>query len=97
MIRARIVAVKTEEQNLKPGDLYSERGPEYWNKAMGKNYLPGVPLLVRTNDETQSDPHASVFRLTVVLEDTEKGTSDRDSHVIKPEFDPHKPPGAPDA
>jgi hypothetical protein len=90
-IRARVIATKIEERYLAPGDLFSDKGPEFWNRVMFGN-VPAVTVTIRTNDmETESDPNAMVYRLTVALEND--NVQERDHHVMQPEFSPFSPPG----
>jgi len=92
MTRARVIATKIEERYLKPGDLFSDKGPDFWNRTINGN-MPAAQVFIRTNDDqTEADDNATVFRLTIALED-EGGRLDRDRHVIQPEFSPFAPPG----
>ena len=87
--RARVIATQVEWHHLKPGDLFSEMGPAFWNRAMGGG-LTGWCCIRSNDDEVESDS-ASVYRLTVVLE-SEEGTA-RNAHVMHHGLDPSAPPG----
>ncbi len=82
--RARIIAVRTEAQHLKPGDIYSPLGPEYWNKAMTRDIA--APVYMRSNVPLQDGLDETVFRLSIELINT-----DGSSQMYR--FEPHTPPG----
>ena len=88
-LRARIVAVKTAECYLEPGDLYSTQGPEYWVRAMKGSVL--AQAMIVPNDAVFESNTSFVFRLTIVKENG--AATERNKHVVAPEFNPHLPPG----
>lgn len=71
-------AEKIESSQLKPGDLYSRLGPEYWNIAMDKAFI-GEPAYIRSNVPEDADERETVYKLTVWWEGQQ--------------IDPTKPPG----
>ena len=90
MRRSRIIAVKTSEANLRPGDLYSEKGPEFWNRVMSGHVQGQISVV--TNDFESHAADVFVFRLTIVTEN-EEGRVDRNQYLMAEGFDPHTPPG----
>ena len=61
--------IKAEEvlaRDLKPGDLFSTVGPEYWAIAMDAGSI-GERVYIRTNilAGEAPDPDLSVFRITI--------------------------------
>jgi len=89
MRKVRVIATKTQECNLKPGDLYSTKGPEYWNRAMKGNVL--AQALIVPND-VQFESNDEIFRLTIVVSDAD-GKFERNQFLIAEAFDPFAPPG----
>lgn len=83
----RIVAEKTEIANLKPGDLFSDRGPEFWN-LMDK--MPIAPALIRTHGEVD-DPSELIYKLTIVR--VGDNVEDSNTHIRQPAVSPYVPPG----
>lgn len=83
----RIVAEKTEIANLKPGDLYSDRGPEHWNRL---GMIPGAQAYVRTDGEVD-DPSEMVYKLTIVR--IGDNVEDSNAHIRQPTVSPYVPPG----
>ena len=68
----RIIATKILSQDLKPGDLYSTSGPEYWqgnrfSKLDNKNYPPvGERVYIRRESETPEDQYGiELFKITI--------------------------------
>lgn len=88
----RVVAEKTEFKNLKPGELFSNLGPDYWTATAHK--LPASALSMRTNDPDGLDDDSIVYRLTVVVSDAEQSIERFDIHKRNAELSPHAPPGA---
>lgn len=91
----RVQATKIEASHLKPGDLFSDRGPEYWNTI---DKFPSTPLFVRTNnpDTDEMDElsgNASVFLLTIHILDNEARSDLANKHVKRDGFSPYMPPG----
>lgn len=60
---AKVVAVKTQAKLLNPGDLYSGRGPEFWDTVMDRA-LVGEPVYVKTNVPSD-DPEEEVFKIII--------------------------------
>ena len=58
---------------LKPGELFSTVGPEYWEDAMDKGSI-GERVFIRTNSSAENvdDSAEYVYRITIhMLEDSE--------------------------
>lgn len=87
----RIVATQVEEHHLKPGDLFSDMGPDYWSVTQTKCGYANV--FVKLNNEADFDIGMSpVYRLTIVKMEPDK-VEDRNPHVNEAEFSPFTPPG----
>lgn len=85
----RIVATLVEAEHLKPGDLFSDRGPDYWNMSK----LAFGQVFVKFNDDADADVgFEPVYRITIVREDISK-VENRNAHLIEAEFSPFTPPG----
>jgi len=63
---ARITAVKVLGRDLKPGELFSTVGPQYWDVAMNRGSV-GERVYIRTNTpaELYDDLDEVVFRITI--------------------------------
>jgi hypothetical protein len=93
MSNARVRAEKIEFMYLQPGDLYSEHGPEYWNKAMNHTFL-GLELTVRscmTLEDSNADESVGeyVYKITIERLDEEGQLMPDEIPVL----DPSTPPG----
>lgn len=93
MTNARVKAEKIEFLYLQPGDLYSEQGPEYWNRAMNHTFL-GVNLYVRTCmslEESNAEEAVGeyVYKITIERLDAEGQLKPEEIPVL----DPSTPPG----
>lgn len=87
----RIIAVKVEPEHLKPGDLWSDRGPEYWGTV--NNKLATDMIFVKLNidfDEPETD---EFFRITIVVIDNETKSESSNAHERHNEMSPYAPPG----
>lgn len=65
----RIIATPCLAEELKPGDLFSTRGPAYWD-GFHDFYSCGEALYVRTGVPAHNfpDPDTVVFRITIQKE-----------------------------
>lgn len=91
---ARVIATKIEYEHLQPGDLWSDKGPEYWNGIMDKGFM-SESVIMRTNaeyDVTSDDP-ATVYKLTIVITNSEIAAKQADVHTVSGDISPHSPPG----
>lgn len=88
MNRVRIIATKVADSALRPGDLFSEKGPEYWSNAMNKGMICDCSIVPNGAEFDSNDTF--VYRLTIVQEGD---TTTRDAHKMREGFDPHSPPG----
>lgn len=87
----RVVAVKTSVRDLKPGDLFSDKDGDYWNRAMAGHVQPQA--MICTNEADDMDIVAGseyVYRLSIVKESIGKEARDVHRSVV---VDPHAPPG----
>lgn len=68
--RAYITATRIRADELKPGDLFSIVGDEYWSTALGRGSV-GECVYIRTNiDHTiANDGDTYVYRIVVELQD----------------------------
>lgn len=90
----RVVAVKTESEHLKPGDLFSDRGPDYWVSVVNK--LPCDQLYFRTNNMDEMDfaeDGDSLYKITIVVIDNETKAESSNAHERHSEMSPYAPPG----
>jgi hypothetical protein len=96
-MRVRIIAVKTELRDLRPGDLYSEYDGSYWNLAMSGHVPPQALICTNVADaEDISKDSLHVYKLTIVKEGTDKEGNkfqQRDAHTSVL-LDPNAPPGS---
>lgn len=63
---ARVTATPILGRDLRPGDLFSARGPEYWAGAMDKRSI-GESVYVRTNAPADHAPDGdeTVYKITI--------------------------------
>lgn len=91
---ARVVATKIDPEHLQPGDLWSDRGPEYWSSAVIMDHDPfPASIAIRSNtayDEGFPDP---VYKLTIVITNSEIAAKQADVHTVSGDISPHSPPG----
>jgi hypothetical protein len=87
--RARIIATKVSAVNLRPGDLYSDKNGEHWNRAMSGAGMIPTAWVVPNNHEFESNE--IVYRLTIVV--SEGQTETRNAQQVPGGLDPHSPPG----
>ena len=62
----KIMCELVKGRDLKPGDLFSIYGPEYWDTALDKGSI-GEKVYIRTNvsaDQSRDDPETLVYRIT---------------------------------
>jgi hypothetical protein len=62
-----IIATACSALDLKPGDLFSMDGPEYWD-SFGDQGVEGVQVYIRTAAPLASD--GSVYRITIEKQET---------------------------
>ncbi len=82
---AKVLAIKTQAKHLRPGDLYSPLGPNYWRTMMNERDIAAT-VYIRTNVPLQDGLDDEVFKLVVEIGGSEKGP--------RTVLDPHMPPGA---
>lgn len=65
--KTRIIAEKVLGKDLKPGELFSMVGPDYWDLAMDRRGI-GERVYIRTNAPTSNAPDsdATVYRITII-------------------------------
>jgi hypothetical protein len=65
-MRARIKAELVVARDLKPGELFSIVGPDYWDGALDHGSV-GERIYVRTNMPSSDfpDEHEAVYRITI--------------------------------
>jgi hypothetical protein len=68
--RAYITATRTRADELKPGDLFSIVGDEYWSTALDSESI-GECVYIRTNIDhaVAHDGNTYVYRIVVELQD----------------------------
>jgi len=68
--RAHITATRTRADELKPGDLFSIVGDEYWSAALDSGSI-GECVYIRTNIDhaVAHDGDTYVYRIVVELQD----------------------------
>jgi hypothetical protein len=66
-MRVKIVATPTTGRRLRPGDLFSTHGPEYWDGFVYSGSI-GECVYVRTNAVAHllADQEARIYRIKVV-------------------------------
>jgi hypothetical protein len=86
----KVMAQPIEARYLKPGDLYSEHGPEYWQRMLKSKAFAGVPLFLCV--DTPVDDDSLVYRIEAEVEGQPKKIEELAiSHTL---FSPLMPPGA---
>ena len=67
------ITVKAEEckgKDLRPGELFSTVGPEYWEAAMDRLSV-GERVYIRTNAQhDQNDGETPIYRITIMESNT---------------------------
>lgn len=74
----KIKCERVTGRDLKPGDLFSSVGPDYWGTAMDKGSI-GERVYIRSNAPTHYAPDADavIYRVTVEYDEDESiDTSD---------------------
>lgn len=67
----RIKATPIKASKLKPGDLFSARGSDYWDdfgkKRSGKKRSVGASVYIRTHADAESapDPQTIVYKIEI--------------------------------
>ena len=64
---AKVIAELIKGRELKPGDLFSTAGPNYWNLALDKGSI-GERVYVRTNTPADMtlDADEDIYRITII-------------------------------
>lgn len=61
----KVIATPVKSQDLKPGDLFSTAGPEYWDFFADKLGV-GERVYIRTCTETPKDQYdENIYRITI--------------------------------
>lgn len=65
----KITAVQVIGRDLKPGELFSIAGPDYWRTALDKGSV-GEQVYIRTNVPTDQfhDADEPIYRITIEVE-----------------------------
>ena len=65
----KVVAVKCRGRELKPGDLFSTAGPEYWGCVAERRSI-GEKVYIRTETPSSNaqDADSFVYRITIEFE-----------------------------
>jgi hypothetical protein len=65
----KITAVQVLGRDLKPGDLFSIAGPDYWRTALDKGSV-GEQVYIRTNVPADKfvDADEPIYRITIGVE-----------------------------
>jgi hypothetical protein len=65
----KIIATPVKGKDLQPGDLFSVKGPEYWNYFEEKGAI-GEKVYIRTAtpSSTAPDENEMVYRITIQKE-----------------------------
>ena len=67
----KISATPITGRNLKPGDLFSVIGPEYWND-IDRKQLIGELVYIRTNTSADQAPDSDELIYLITIEQTEE-------------------------
>jgi len=59
-----LLVEKIEAQHLEPGDLYSDKGPEFWQNT--KLWACGLFICLKTPPKTEDD---AIYRITLIDND----------------------------
>ena len=69
MKHLRIDAIVVYSEDLRPGDLFSTDGPEYWNFYEGNKSI-GERCYIRTSEPTPADQTGiEIYRLEIIREE----------------------------
>lgn len=67
----KIITTPTTGRNLKPGDLFSIRGSDYWGTFDSTDSI-GELVYIRTNEPADSAPDSDELVYLITIERTEK-------------------------
>ncbi len=70
MRRVTVTAERIIAKKLKPGDLFSIYGPEYWDNALDRGSI-GEAVYLRTHEPAESagDADTMVYKITISVAD----------------------------